>query len=113
MRPLENKVHYCPDGYHDSISERHMIVRDAANVIIHTELSKLVSKWKKDLDERGLDAFKEFYLVPAESVKDVENMEVGEFDTHLNCDSSSGEFDEEEEEGEEEEGEEVEGGEED
>src|SRR5215471_13425398 len=40
MPPLTNKVYYCPGGIHSSSSERHMIVKDAANVIIHTALRK-------------------------------------------------------------------------
>src|SRR6266496_1030602 len=55
MPPLKNRVYSCPDRYHSSPSELHMIVKDAANVIVHSVLTKLVSKWKKDLDERGLD----------------------------------------------------------
>ena len=106
MPPLKNKVYYCPNDQHQSLNECHMIVKDAANVIVHSVLTKLVSKWKKDLDERGLDAFKEYYLAPAERIEYIENVKIGEFDTHLNCDSSEDGFDEEDEEEDEEEGEE-------
>ena len=37
---------------------RHTIVKDAAKHVIHTELRKLLMKWKKDLDENGVEALR-------------------------------------------------------
>ena len=62
MPPIENKVYRCSGGCHEFSSERHAIVKDAAKFIIHTEMRKLLVKWKKDIKEQGLEALRNVYL---------------------------------------------------
>src|SRR5437762_8156525 len=54
MPPLQNKQYSSRTGRNGSSSERHAIAKDVARVVIYTELRKLMTKWKKDIDVHGL-----------------------------------------------------------
>lgn len=80
MPPVENK------GAHRSSSERHTIAKDAAKFVIHTELRKVLKKWKKDVDEHGLEALRKVYLTAPQFEDDEKNER---FDSDWGCDSAS------------------------
>ena len=46
MPPLEDKAFTSPTANDSSASERHVIVKDAAKVVIHIEMRKVLMKWK-------------------------------------------------------------------
>ena len=89
MPPLENRQYYSRTGDELSSSERHAIAKDAATVIIHTELRKLLIKWKKDLEEHGLDALRNAYLA-APKLEEEDKFKFSDFDADVDCDSVSG-----------------------
>src|SRR5215471_297298 len=51
MPRLHGRQYQGPGGNNESGSERHVIVNDAAKVVIRIEMQKMLMKWKKDLDE--------------------------------------------------------------
>lgn len=85
MPPLEGREYSSPIGDNPSISERHQIVKDAAKVVIRIELQKALMKWKKDLDEYGVDALRRVYLMAAQLKEDDQKFEFEDLD----CDSDS------------------------
>jgi len=86
MPPLEDKEYCAPNGRSPSSSERHAIVKDAARVVIRIEMEKVLMKWKKDLDEYGVDAMRRVYLMETQLKEDDERFD---FEEDLNCDSDS------------------------
>src|SRR5271169_4603940 len=54
MPHLNCRTYSSPDNSCRSATERHAIAKDAAKSVIHTELRKMLIKWKKDLDENGI-----------------------------------------------------------
>ena len=95
MPPLENRQFFSPIEKHPSSSERHAIAKDAAKFVIHTELRKMMMKWKKDLDEHGLEALRKVYLAAPQLEDDEKKFDFADFNSHLNCDSASDISDEE------------------
>ena len=83
--------YYYPTSEEGTSSERHAIAKDAANIVIHTELKKMLMKLKKDLEEQGVEALREVYLAASklEEENDEEKFDVGDFDSDLDCDSTS------------------------
>src|SRR5947207_1371908 len=100
MRPLGRRQFLNPTGKNPSSSERHLIAKDAANFVIRSELRNLLIKWKKDLDEHGLEALQKVYLAAPqlEEEDDEKTFDFGNFNPRLVCDSGSDLSDDEEEE---------------
>ena len=91
LPPIENRVYRPPGTHYESLSERHIIAKDAAKFIIHIELRKLLMKWKKDLKENGLDALREVYLDEPQLEEDVEEgFNLEDFDLNFDCKSLDG-----------------------
>lgn len=86
MPPLHDKEYGCPREHNTSRSERHAFVKDAAKVVIRIEMEKALMKWRKDLDEYGVDALRSVYLMAAQLKEDDEKFE---FNEDLDCDSDS------------------------
>jgi hypothetical protein len=85
MPPLKGKSYGSPmDDNNRSRSERHAIVKDAAKVVVRIEMENALRKWRKDLDEYGVDALRRVYLMAAQ-LKDDEKFEFEDLD----CDSDS------------------------
>ena len=83
---------YMPPIKHGEYSpERHAIAKDAARVVMYTEMGKLLMKWKKDLEEYGLDSLRSVYLTAPQLEGDGEKFDFKDFESDFDCDSDSNE----------------------
>ena len=73
----------------DHPSERHTIAGAAAKSIIHTELKKLLVKWKNDLDEHGIDALRKEFLTTRQPEDEELKFDFADFNSEIDCDSDS------------------------
>jgi hypothetical protein len=90
MAPLEGREYCSPTGESPSSSERHAIAKDAARVVLRTEIGKVLMKWKKDLDEYGLDSLRRVYLATPQLEEGGEKkFDLEDFELDLDCDSES------------------------
>ena len=86
MPALDHREYHPPSGETVSSSERHLIAKDAAAVIIRMELGNVLMKWKKDFDEYGLDALRRVYLTEPRLEEDNEKkFDFEDFDSDLDC----------------------------
>jgi hypothetical protein len=90
MPPLENREYLSPSGEHPSSSERHAIAKDMAKFVIHSELGKILIKWKENVDENGIEALRKAYLTAPQLEEDNEKkFDFKDSDWYLDCDSDS------------------------
>ena len=90
MPPVGKKVFKCPAGCHKYSSERHLVAKDVARVIIQSDLRKLLVKWKKDLGEMGVDALRKAYSDAVQMKDDAGGkFDIGDFPPDVDCHSDS------------------------
>ena len=88
MPPLRDRVYYITNSSSESRTERHSIAKDAAKIIIHAELRKVLMKWQEDLDEHGIDALRKVYFANP-LTDDQKKFDLSDADLEIDCDSAS------------------------